>query len=84
MELIQTHIPDIPLWQPTVTPTLHICSAPTSGIIEFIQRNWLGILILGSILTGGFIFFFTNKKPKVVKQDKEESMLPLSNIFKPL
>ena len=74
MELIQTHS-DIPLWQPAVAPTLHISSAPTIGIIEFIQRNWLGILILGSILTVGFIFFFTNKKLKVAKQYKEKLTL---------
>jgi hypothetical protein len=71
MEIIQTHIPDIPLWKDTGMLTL--ATTPKSGFMDFLRENgkWiLAILIVGSIVGSIIHAYRKSKKEDEVKPNQ--------------
>ena len=82
MEIIQVHIPDIPVWKNTVAASIDMGNIKTGSAIEFIKRNWAWILIVLFFLGGGIVYYFLTRKPKIDKLEKEDSPLYRSFIIK--
>jgi predicted negative regulator of RcsB-dependent stress response len=76
MEIIQTHIPDIPLWKDAGILTL--ATTQKSGFMDFLRENgkWiLAFLIVGSIV-GSIIYAYRKSK----KEDEVKPNQALKNV----
>jgi predicted negative regulator of RcsB-dependent stress response len=64
MEIIQTHIPDIPLWRETGTLTL--ATTPTNGFMDSLRKNgkWILLFLILSSIVGSIIYAYQKSKKK--------------------
>lgn len=69
MEIIQTHIPDIPLWRDT--GTLNLTTTSTGGFMDALRKNgkWILLFLLLSSIVGSIIYAYQKSK-------KEEDVEP--------
>ena len=79
MELIQSHIPDIPVWKPK---SIINTQDTTGGIIDFFSKNWLWILLIVAIAGGGLIWWLSSSQKPIENKFKEEQV-PTPNLNSP-
>ena len=62
MEIIQTHIPDIPLWKNAGILTL--ATTQKSGFMDFLRKNgkWILLILLLSSIVGSIIYAYRKSK----------------------
>lgn len=82
MEIVQVHIPDIPVWKNTVAASIDMGNVKTGGAIEFIKRNWEWILVVLIFLGGGIVYYLLTRQPKMDKIEKKNSTPYTSIIIK--
>ena len=68
MEIIQSHIPDIPAWKNTVAPTVDL-NTTKDNFIDFIKNFWLPILLISIVVGIGTIILYFATRPSKEKED---------------